>query len=367
MSASAVRRQSMTPLTRLSGFELMNVRCVFSALLASILLVACAPPEGDTESNRSFAVGATEAPGSPGAVHWTRFADRLSASQGDRQPRLLTAGQLGSEEQLLAALRRNRIQLASVSSIIGSTVIPELALIYSPYLFADIAEADHVFDHYLADYFARRFEQTDIMLIGWFDVGLHHVYSRTPRFRPEDFRGVRFRISASEASSVFATAIGADRIALGFADIVPALQTGLVEAGENAISSYARSGIAEQARYLTLTGHANGLNIVVANRGWWQSLDEQERYKIREALPSLSESREIVRTAADRDLESALELGIVAHTLSHDEYMLWRQALAEAPLELARRVGGDSEQLLALVREGIAAFRSAGASETQNR
>ena len=52
--------------------------------------------------------------------------------------------------------------------------------------------------------------------------------------------------------------VGADVIPLGFGEIVSSLQTGLIEAGENAVSLYARTGISDESPHFSLTKHASG-------------------------------------------------------------------------------------------------------------
>lgn len=334
-------------------------------VLALVMLGACSQPQEPAANGISaLTIGGTEPAGSPGAIQWDLFAERLNQDGGDWAPRMLTAGQLGSEEQLLSGIRRGRIQLASMSSIIASTVVPELAMIYAPYLFDTLQEADYVFDHHLADYFQGRFAATDVELVGWADMGLHHVYATRPMLHPTDFAGIRFRVSASRASNAFASALGADRISMGFADIVPSLQTGLLESGENAVASYARSGIASQAGHLMLTGHSIGMNVVVANRQWWLALSEEQHAALQAALPSLEKSRRIVRDASARDLANAHSLGFEVHKLSPQQALAWREALQDTAGQLANEIGGDSHNLLSLVAEGKAAYQLAMAESS---
>ena len=74
----------------------------------------------------------------------------------------------------------------------------------------------------------------------------------------------------SLSARLFAQSIGADMIPLGYGEIVPSLQTGLIDAGENSISLYARTGISAEAPYLTLTRHVFGMSVIVAEdaRPW---------------------------------------------------------------------------------------------------
>ncbi len=62
---------------------------------------------------------------------------------------LLIDGQVGTEESMIAAMRRGRAQLAMLSTPGTSAAIPELSLLMAPYLFESFAEADFVLDNYI--------------------------------------------------------------------------------------------------------------------------------------------------------------------------------------------------------------------------
>ena len=85
---------------------------------------------------------------------------------------------------------------------------------------------------------------------------------------------------------------------LGFADIVPSLQTGLVEAGENSVTLYARTGIAGEASHLTLTEHLLGMSVIVASRPWWDTLPEADRRTQKPGLMMASIYRTLLQEIA---------------------------------------------------------------------
>ena len=66
----------------------------------------------------------------------------------------------------------------------------------------------------------------------------------------------------------------ADAIPLGFAEIVPSLQTGRV--GENSENPVCR-GIAGEAPHLTLTHHLLGVSLILARKSWRDALPAADR------------------------------------------------------------------------------------------
>ncbi len=242
-------------------FRLYTIVCLM------LLVLSC---NSSTESDViGMTVAGTAIPNTDGETHFLNFKTAVDAqSQGTLKLKMLVHGQLGSEENLVSGLRRNRIHFANLSAIITSTLIPETALLYAPYLFDNEEEADFVYDNYLTQIFTELLAAKGLQFISWSEIGFHNVYGKEPILLPEHAKGKRYRVSASLSSRYFAEAIGADLIPMGYAEIVQSLQTGLIEAGDNSVALYAKRGIDQEAPHYTLTQHSLGMSIMVARKIW---------------------------------------------------------------------------------------------------
>ncbi len=319
------------------------------ALLASAQALAAPTP---------VTVAGTSFRGTVGERHWLEFQRNAERdSKGELQMRMLIRGELGSEGQIVSGLRRGRVQFANLSALVATTVVPEAALLYAPYLVTDAAEADYVLDNYLAPEFKRLFAKAGLEFIVWYDLGFQQIWSRKkPILTPADARGVRFRISASKSAELLGRALQADLIPLGFAEIIPSLQTGLIEAGENAVSLYARSGTAPEAPYLTLTEHSMSQSVIVADKRWWDRLPAAQQAILRRSFPDAATIRRDVRAEQERDLAQAAQLRFKVYRLTAAQKAPWIAATREARSELARSVGGESVRLLAGIEQARREF-----------
>ncbi|HHQ14012.1 MAG TPA: TRAP transporter substrate-binding protein [Chromatiales bacterium] len=322
-------------------------------LCAVLLLGACAQQDSGVEVVN---MAGTATPGTPGEAMWLNFKrDAEAAAGGQLKLRALIHGQLGSEEKLLSGLRRGRIQFANLSAQVVSTLVPELSVLYAPYLFESTDEADFVYDHYLTDRFRELLAEHGLYLVTWYEIGFHSIYAREPLIVPADAAGRRFRVSSALSSRLFAEALHADVIPLGFGDIVPSLQTGLIDAGENSVSLYARTGIAAEAPHYTLTRHLFGVSVIVASKRWWDALDPKLRKIMADTFPSVDESRAASRAQELRDLNDPA-LGIQVHELSEAQRELWKAAVKDVTPELIQRLGGHSAEILDLIQQGKRAW-----------
>jgi len=331
--------------------------------LAALALFVTACDAGPEHDRQIVTVAGTTFPDTEGERHWLAFNDRLTAaSQGSIPLRMLIYGQLGSEDQLVSGLRRGRVQFANLSAMAVSAVVPEMALLYAPFLFDDTAEADYVYDNLLTPLYGELLAEKGLQLVSWYEIGFIDVYAKQPLLTPDDARGRRFRVGSGPAARLFAKALGADVIPLGFADVVAALQTGLIEAGENAVSLYARTGIATEAGHLTLTDHSFGVSAIVASKSWWDSLSAEEQAMVQAAWPAIEETRAVVRAESASDLENGAALGIVVHSLSAQQREEWRAATTGVTEKLIAKIGGRSAEIYERIVKTRAEFRQARAA-----
>ena len=333
------------------------------ACIVVLAVSACGPsPEapqgGDTNEVVEITAAGTAFPNTIGEQHWFTFQRKVEEGTAGRfKVRMLVHGQF-SEEQIAAGLQRGRVQIGNLSAMMTSTLVPETAILYAPFLFDSEEQADFVYDHYLTDLFASLLAAQGLHLVSWSEIGFHHIYSVTPVLSPEDMRGRRYRVSASEASRLFGAALGADVIPLSFGEIVPSLQTGLIESGENSLSLYVRTGTPGEAPHLTLTAHCFGMSVIVADKAWWEGMADADREIIAFAYPSIAETRKDTRDEAASDLENAQSFGITPRWPEQAERDKWAAAVAHVPEELARAVGGQSNLVLQTIAEGKAAYAS---------
>ncbi len=340
----------------------MKRRLLLASCAAAVFVAACGPSadapqeaDGSAEVTEITAAG-TAFPNTIGETHWFTFQRKVEeGTQGRFRVRMLVHGQF-SEEQIAAGLRRGRVQIGNLSAMMTSTLVPETAILYAPFLFESEEEADFVYDHFLTELFTSLLAAQSLHLVSWSEIGFHHIYSVTPVLSPADMRGRRFRVSASEASRLFGEALGADVIPLGFGEIVPSLQTGLIEAGENSLTLYVRTGTSGEASHVTLTAHCFGMSVIVADKVWWDGLADADREIMAHAYPSITETRRGTREEAQRDLENAQSFGITPRWPEQSERDQWAAAVAHVPEELARAVGGQSRLVLETIAEGKAAF-----------
>ena len=330
----------------------------YKPLLFTLILLIGGCDGGSQEASLSMTVGGTGIPNTVGEQHFLDFEQEVNLGIPEMETKLLVYGQLGSEENLVSGLRRNRVQFANLSAIIVSTLVPETALLYAPYLFDSAEEADFIYDNYLTSIFTELLAEKNLQFIAWSEIGFHNVYAKEPILNPQDAKGKRYRVSASLSSRYFAEAIGADLIPMGYGEIVQSLQTDLIEAGDNSVALYVKTGKEQEAPHYTLTQHSLGMSIMVARKEWWDDLSAEQQLIIKSAWPAATESRRLLRAEADEDLSNAEKMGISVYELNQEQRQLWKDATQGQVQRLANQIGGRSNELLELINAGKKEFKA---------
>ena len=330
----------------------------YKPLLFTLILLIGGCDGGSQEASLSMTVGGTGIPNTVGEQHFLDFEQEVNLGIPEMETKLLVYGQLGSEENLVSGLRRNRVQFANLSAIIVSTLVPETALLYAPYLFDSAEEADFIYDNYLTSIFTELLAEKNLQFIAWSEIGFHNVYAKEPILNPQDAKGKRYRVSASLSSRYFAEAIGADLIPMGYGEIVQSLQTDLIEAGDNSVALYVKTGKEQEAPHYTLTEHSLGMSIMVARKEWWDDLNAEQQLIIKSAWPAATESRRLLRAEADEDLSNAEKMGITVYDLNQEQRQLWKDATQGQVQRFANQIGGRSNELLELINAGKKEFKA---------
>ncbi len=306
----------------------------------------------------SFTVGGTGVKNTAGEEKWLTFERNIKRLSNDEiKVKMLIYGELGPEENLVSGIRRGRIHVANWSGLAGSTVVPELSMLYAPFLFDNYEEADFIMDNFLFKAYSELLSKKNVFFISWDEIGFNQVYSKEPILYPADMQGIRFRIASSESSRLFARALGADAIPTGFTDIVTGLQTGLIESGENAIIMYAPTGIAAEATNLLLTDHSFATSIIVARKKWLDKLSNKNQKIIKEAYLDKDVSRKWTREEISSFLKDNQKWGFKINQLSKNQRNEWKKSTSQVTKKLIEKIGGESSLIWDLVQEGKREFK----------
>ena len=238
----------------------------------------------------------------PYYAQWIEFQENIRRrSDGTIDFEYHIMGDLGSEGDMLSALLRNRVQIIGVSHQSLTTQMPEFAVISAPFLFDSYEELDFILDEYLFDLFDDITAEKGLTLLQWVEVGWLDFYANRDIRRPEDVKNLRVRFSPNISAETFLQALGANAVPLGSADLVPALQQGMIDAGVTGLVYHALVTKNYASHYLVSNHAYDGGAVlapsrVVRKRDGRPARDRPRRVQVRRAGASIA-ARDVGRAA----------------------------------------------------------------------
>jgi TRAP-type C4-dicarboxylate transport system substrate-binding protein len=296
-----------------------GVRGVRVALLAAVLVVGGCGREGGAKTTRgtTLDVAVTAAPGSPSERHWQWFVTNVRSWA----PEYVVALVPKTAANGLESLRAGRAGIVKSEIADAAAVLPEVAVLELPLLFASDAEADHVLDRHVLPDLRRRFDAKGLTLLA--------LTEGEPRVA-EIAHATAPQASPGEDAGVAILAV--------------------TPLGDGAGTAAPRG----RERVLLDTGHVPGF--VLAPNAWFDPLTPHDEDVFRMAYAT-AQARADSRAAAAATIATATGGGAL-RVLADDERARVRERLAASHSARAKELGPDAESLLALVERGRMEFAS---------
>ena len=195
--------------------------------------------------------------------------------------------ELGNEVDMLDLMGNGDVDVAIVYSASAASTAPAMGFLAMPFLVDDMDHWERAFSNpevldYLNEAVARSTDSYEIAAIA--NYGYKHLY--TNGLVPEeisDFQGLKMRLSQSPTLLDSWSALGVAPIALPFPELYSALESGLVDAAENALDGYRLGAHQEVAPFVSLTEHEVATTLILIRPGSLDGVDEATRAAVMQA------------------------------------------------------------------------------------
>lgn len=266
-------------------------------------------------------------------------------------------GELGNEETMINSLRRNRVQISSASLWGLSSTIPEAAVLSLPYLFESVEEADYFYDCCAGDIIRPYLEPIGISFLGWSEAGWTGFYGPTGYAEPDAVAGEKLRTPSTPSVALFFQNLGVDTVFLGIQDVVPALQTGMVEGGASSLPWYVNA-FKDHAPHYTLTGHHYETTVLMASKRFLDRATPAQRAVLDKAFNVFPSQRLTVRRDAEEKIDGLRESGAFVYDLTPAQRDRWIAAAQAVHPAILRDIGGDAEAVYGQIMDAKADFKA---------
>jgi len=249
---------------------------------------------------------------------------------------------LYKDKEELEALQLGAVQMLAPSMAkFGPMGVKEYEVYDIPYIVPNRAALKAVNEGPVGQKLLKLLEPRGIIGLAFWDNGFKQMSANKPLRKPEDYKGLKFRIQSSKVIDAQFRALGAIPQVMAFSEVYQALQTGVVDGQENTPSNMYTQKFDEVQKYTTLTSHGYIGYALIVNKKFWEGLPAGIRTQLTKAVKEATDySNEISRKENEEALEAMQKNGktqFIKLTSAEDAAM--RKAMAPVADEVAKRVG----------------------------
>ena len=215
-----------------------------------------------------------------------RFAEVLQQqTNGEIAVQTFPDAQLGNERDLTEGVRLGTIGVAVSSSAALSVFVKEMQVFNLPYITRGRDHQHRVLAGLVGDTLARELEaKAGGKIVGWFATSQRNVWNRVrPIEKPADLQGLKIRTRQSRVEIETYNALGAKPTPIAFGELYTALQTGVVDGGDNGVVDVLTLKFYEVTKYFSFTRHVTSPAALFVSKRIFDTLSPAQRTAILEA------------------------------------------------------------------------------------
>jgi TRAP-type transport system periplasmic protein len=260
------------------------------------------------------------------------FADELEAlTDGKVTVKAHYGGALSSNERELAEMA----QAGTADIAVGATTYilgwaPSAKVFDLPFTFDDVWHFKRATQGELGEYLSRQMEDDGIVCLGYLLPGFRSIFNnKRPINKVEDMQGLKIRCMESPVYVDMFKLLGMVPTPLPSSELFSALQTGVVDAGENDPASVVSWGWIDVIKYYSLNRHTLSCNVMLMNKPRFDSFPTEIQEAIKNAaLKSMNYQLDYIVKAWDDSLEKIEAKGVEVNELPPEEIDKLREIVA---------------------------------------
>ena len=286
-------------------------------LLMTFLLSACAGrAEGNGRAEADdgvihFKLGYVNGVDSPVGV----TAEKMKALLAQRMPQytidIYPSGQLGGERDMIEATQLGIQDLCITATTPLANFVPSLTPGELLYLIQDYDHADAVYQGEIGRQWLEDFQKSDLIGLGFTEVGFRQLCTNKPVNAPEDLEGMKLRVMECKMHVNGWKSLGCDSITMGWSDAYAGVQQKTIDAVEVPYCLIFANSVYEICSYVAETNHIYTAQAMIMSEAAWKQMNREEQ-KIWEecARDACAYGRDYSRNKEAEYKQSVIDAGV---------------------------------------------------------
>lgn len=320
-----------------------TVSKLFTILGASVALSFSANALAQKPTVIKFShVVAESTPKGQGALKFKEVAEKLLPGKVEVQ--VFPNSQLFGDAKEMEAVLLGDVQLIAPSLSKFDRYTKQVQLFDLPFLFDDMAAVDRFQHSEDGVKLLNSMTNRGLKGLAYWHNGMKQLSTNKDKLvLPEDVKGLKFRIQASDVLEEQFRELGANPQKLAFSEVYQALQTGVVDGQENTWSNIYSQKFHEVQKTIANTNHGVIDYMVVTNAKWWDGLSDEMRAGLETAMVEATEhANNLAAELNERDRLRIIEANKArVQELTPEDIAVWRKTMEPVWKKFENDIGAD--------------------------
>jgi C4-dicarboxylate-binding protein DctP len=182
---------------------------------------------------------------------------------------------------------------------------------------------------------------------------MKQMSANRPLIMPEDAKGLKFRVQASDVLVAQFEQLGASPQKMSFKEVYGGLQTKVIDGQENTWSNIYGKKFFEVQDGVTETNHGILDYLLVTSTKWWDGLPDDVRTQLASIIKEVTQERNDESTKVNNaNKQNVIAAGSVVRTLTPEQRQAWVDAMKPVWKQFEGDIGSDLMDAALKANEG---------------
>ena len=249
---------------------------------------------------------------------------------------------LYDDKKVLEAMLNGDVQLAAPSLSKFEKFTKKFRIFDLPFVFEDVDAVDRFQNSEDGEKLLNSMKRRGLKGVAFWHNGMKQMSANRPLIKPEDAKGLKFRVQASDVLVAQFEQLGASPQKMSFKEVYGGLQTKVIDGQENTWSNIYGKKFFEVQDGVTETNHGILDYLVVTSTKWWDGLPDDVRSQFATILKEVTATRNAESTKVNNaNKQNIIDAGSVVRTLTPEQRQLWVDAMKPVWKKFEKDIGTD--------------------------
>jgi C4-dicarboxylate-binding protein DctP len=260
---------------------------------------------------------------------------------------------LYNDDKVLEALLSGDVQMAAPSLSKFEKFTKKFRIFDLPFVFKDVQAVDRFQNSEDGEKLKNSMNRRGLKGLAFWHNGMKQMSATRPLIKPEDAKGLKFRVQASDVLVAQFEQLGANPQKMSFKEVYGGLQTKVIHGQENTWSNIFGKKFFEVQDGVTETNHGILDYLVVTSTKWWDGLKPEMRDKLATILKEVTETRNAESFKVNQaNKQNIIDAGSTVRTLTDEQRQAWVEAMKPVWKKFEGDIGKDLMEAAAKANEG---------------